>query len=201
MNDTTWSTIVATWQVSFTVCGRIGLSERCAVMADGNEHVAPLRWLNAAHDGLTNKGHALVAVSGLGDAAINLRQHLRIVGIDRQQTTVCLVRRGEVAPVSTAPPDGEQTLHSKQSAAILQRAIRALPRGQEQVLREAFGEAKTQLEIAAEQILLLGTLKSRIRLTLTHLRIQAADVRVALTDHAAWAGVRRRHSCAELWAV
>ena len=73
------------------------------------------------------------------------------------RATVCLVRRGEIAPVSKAPPDGERTLHSKQSAAILQHAIRALRRG---VLREAFGEAETQLQIAAKQTLPLDTVKS-----------------------------------------
>jgi RNA polymerase sigma-70 factor (ECF subfamily) len=39
-----------------------------------------------------------------------------------------------------------------------------------QVLQRAFGEAKTHREIAAEQALPLGTVKSRIRLALRQLR-------------------------------
>ena len=72
--------------------------------------------------------------------------------------------------LSAAPPDGEQVLHSKQSAAILHRAIRRLPRGQGQVLQQAFGAAKSHRKIAAEQALPIGTVKSRIRLALAHLR-------------------------------
>jgi RNA polymerase sigma-70 factor (ECF subfamily) len=69
-----------------------------------------------------------------------------------------------------APPDSEQLLHWKQSAEILQRAIRTLPRAQEQVVQKAFGEAQSHRAIAAEQALPLGTVKSRIRLALAHLR-------------------------------
>ena len=72
--------------------------------------------------------------------------------------------------LSAAPPDGEQVLHSKQSAAILHRAIGTLPRGQEQVVQQSFGEAKSHRRIAAEQALPIGTVKSRIRLALAHLR-------------------------------
>jgi RNA polymerase sigma-70 factor (ECF subfamily) len=52
----------------------------------------------------------------------------------------------------------------------LQRAIRTLPRAQEQVVQKAFGEAQSHRAIAAEQALPLGTVKSRIRLALAHLR-------------------------------
>jgi RNA polymerase sigma-70 factor (ECF subfamily) len=94
-------------------------------------------------------------------------------------------RRNEVAgdpskpQLSAAPPDGEQILHSKQSGEILHRAISALPSEQEQALRQAFCEAKSHREIAAEQGLPLGTVKSRIRLGLAHLRtsLPAAELR------------------------
>jgi RNA polymerase sigma-70 factor, ECF subfamily len=72
--------------------------------------------------------------------------------------------------LSAASPDGEQILHSKQSGEILHRAIKTLAQEQEQVLRKAFCEAKSHREIAAEQALSLGTVKSRIRLALGHLR-------------------------------
>lgn len=71
---------------------------------------------------------------------------------------------------SAAQADLEQTLHSKQSGQILQHAIKALPREQELVVREAFCKAKSHREIAAEHALPLGTVKSRIRLALAHLR-------------------------------
>jgi RNA polymerase sigma-70 factor (ECF subfamily) len=73
-------------------------------------------------------------------------------------------------PPPPAPPDGEQILHAKQSGEILHHAISTLPREQELVLRQAFGAAKSHSEIAAEQALPLGTVKSRIRLALAHLR-------------------------------
>jgi RNA polymerase sigma-70 factor, ECF subfamily len=84
-------------------------------------------------------------------------------------------RRGEAAweppaQESAAPPDGEEIVHSKQSAEILHRAIGTLPRGQERVVKQAFGEAKTHREIATELALPLGTVKSRLRLALAHLR-------------------------------
>lgn len=71
---------------------------------------------------------------------------------------------------SAAQPDLEQILHAKQSSRILQDAITVLPREQGLLVREAFGKAKTHREIAAEQALPLGTVKSRLRLALAHLR-------------------------------
>ena len=69
-----------------------------------------------------------------------------------------------------AAPDGEEILRSKQSGEILHHAIGALPREQGQALRQAFCEAKSHRDIAAEQGLPLGTVKSRIRLALARLR-------------------------------
>jgi RNA polymerase sigma-70 factor, ECF subfamily len=74
------------------------------------------------------------------------------------------------ADLSAAAPDGEQILRCKQSGEILEHAIGALPRDQALVVRQAFCEAKSHSEIAAEQALPLGTVKSRIRLALAHLR-------------------------------
>ena len=71
---------------------------------------------------------------------------------------------------SATPPDAEEILHSKQSGELLHNALMGLPREQEAVLRQAFCEAKSHREIAAEQALPLGTVKSRIRLALAHLR-------------------------------
>lgn len=75
-------------------------------------------------------------------------------------------------------PELEQILHAKQSGQILQDAITALPREQGLLVREAFAKAKTHREIAAEQGLPLGTVKSRLRLALAHLRanLPASDL-------------------------
>lgn len=74
------------------------------------------------------------------------------------------------ADVPAGDPDPELSLHLEQSGEIVRRAVQSLPRAQEQVLRKAFGEAKSHRQIAAELGVPLGTVKSRIRLALAHLR-------------------------------
>lgn len=94
-------------------------------------------------------------------------------------------RRPDVSWAPTAEdvpaddPDPELGLHREQSGAIVRRAVQSLPRAQEQVLHKAFAEAKSHREIAAELGLPLGTVKSRIRLALAHLRatLPLADLR------------------------
>ncbi len=76
---------------------------------------------------------------------------------------------------SAAEPDLEQILLSRQSAEILHHAIKSLPQEQELLLRQAFCEAKTHREIAAERALPLGTVKSRIRLALAQLRTSLSE--------------------------
>jgi RNA polymerase sigma-70 factor (ECF subfamily) len=71
------------------------------------------------------------------------------------------------------PNDGadvEANLYLEQSRRIIQEALQSLPDEQEQVIRKSFCEAKSHQEIAAELGLPLGTVKSRIRLALGHLR-------------------------------
>jgi RNA polymerase sigma factor (sigma-70 family) len=87
------------------------------------------------------------------------------------------VPTGEDMPADD--PDPELGLHREQSGAIVRRAVQSLPRAQEQVLHKAFAEAKSHREIAAELGLPLGTVKSRIRIALAHLRatLPLADLR------------------------
>ena len=67
-------------------------------------------------------------------------------------------------------PGVEASLHLEQSRHILHKALQGLRGEQEQVIRKAFSEAKSHQEIAVELGLPLGTVKSRIRLALEHLR-------------------------------
>ena len=67
-------------------------------------------------------------------------------------------------------PSVEASLHLEQSRHILHQALQGLRGEQEQVIRKAFSEAKSHQEIAVELGLPLGTVKSRIRLALGHLR-------------------------------
>jgi RNA polymerase sigma-70 factor (ECF subfamily) len=72
-------------------------------------------------------------------------------------------------------PDCERILLARQSTEILHHAIGRLPRTQELVVRQAFCEARSHREIAAEQALPLGTVKSRIRLALAQLRTSLSE--------------------------
>lgn len=76
-------------------------------------------------------------------------------------------------------PHVDEILVGQQSARLLRDAIKILPREQEEVLRKAFFEERSHREIAMEQRLPLGTVKSRIRLALAHLRtsIPMAELR------------------------
>ena len=70
-------------------------------------------------------------------------------------------------------PSVDDILGARQRGRRLREAVKALPREQEEVLRKAFYEERSHREIAAEQQLPLGTVKSRIRLALAHLRTSA----------------------------
>ncbi len=71
-------------------------------------------------------------------------------------------------------PDPEPLAHDlisrQQEAGRLRAAVSGLPEDQQHVLRLAFFEDKTHPEVAAELGLPLGTVKSRIRLALNHIR-------------------------------
>jgi RNA polymerase sigma-70 factor (ECF subfamily) len=72
--------------------------------------------------------------------------------------------------IPSGEPGAEQILQCLETGEILRRAIKGLRGDQEQILRKAFDEAKSHREIATELDLPLGTVKSRIRLALAHLR-------------------------------
>ncbi len=72
--------------------------------------------------------------------------------------------------------EADAALAQKQDGGRLRRAVAELPDDQAQLLRLAYFEDKTQSVIAAELNLPLGTVKSRIRLAMTKLRSQLAEL-------------------------
>ena len=73
-----------------------------------------------------------------------------------------------IAPVPE--PLAHEMISRRQDAGRLHDAIAALPEEQQCVLRLAFFEEKTHPEVAEKLGLPLGTVKSRIRLALNHIR-------------------------------
>jgi RNA polymerase sigma-70 factor (ECF subfamily) len=74
-------------------------------------------------------------------------------------------------PDDDAPTADRVVLDSERMAKVAQ-AIETLPPEQSEIVRKAFFEDKTHLEISKETNIPLGTVKSRIRLALERLRPQ-----------------------------
>ena len=84
-------------------------------------------------------------------------------------------RRPEIDPndpalVPAAEPAADDTLATLQQNARLREAIEVLPPEQIELVRMAYFEDKAHVAIAEEKNLPLGTVKSRLRLALGHLR-------------------------------
>lgn len=78
------------------------------------------------------------------------------------------------ALVTAEVPDHETRIDAERRAVRLRAAIADLPPDQAEVVRIAYFQAKTQGEIAEQQGLPLGTVKSRTRLALARLRAALA---------------------------
>ncbi len=76
-------------------------------------------------------------------------------------------------PEPETPPD--DALNAVQREDILRQAVEQLPEEQLDLLRLAFFEGLTHVEIAERRDLPLGTVKSRIRLALEKLRAKLSD--------------------------
>ena len=84
-------------------------------------------------------------------------------------------RRPEIDPndpalVPAAEPAADDTLAAMQQNAHLREALKVLPPEQIELVRLAYFEDKAHVAIAEEKNLPLGTVKSRLRLALGHLR-------------------------------
>jgi RNA polymerase sigma-70 factor (ECF subfamily) len=73
-------------------------------------------------------------------------------------------------------PRGDQAAETEQIRRAVQRAVDALPKEQAELLRIFYFEEKPHSTIAAELGLPLGTVKSRLRLALSKLRVTLADL-------------------------
>ena len=73
-------------------------------------------------------------------------------------------------------PRGDQVAETEQIKLVVQRAIDGLPREQAELLRIFYFEEKPHSAIAEELGLPLGTVKSRLRLALSKLRVTLAGL-------------------------
>lgn len=80
------------------------------------------------------------------------------------------------ALVPDGPTAPDRVYDATQVALRVQSAIETLPPEQAVLLRSSFFEEKTHSELAAELLLPLGTVKSRLRLAMTKLRSVLEDV-------------------------
>ncbi len=76
---------------------------------------------------------------------------------------------------STAPPTPDEQIIQQRRAESLRDLILELPEEQLDILKKAFFEGKSHSAISAELKLPLGTVKSRVRLALARLRVQATE--------------------------
>ncbi|HTQ13574.1 MAG TPA: sigma-70 family RNA polymerase sigma factor [Rhizomicrobium sp.] len=82
---------------------------------------------------------------------------------------------GDPALVPQAEPAADTRLMREDDEAKLRVALRELSPEQAQVIRMSFFADKPHSQIAAELGLPLGTVKSRLRLAMAHIRVSMAD--------------------------
>jgi RNA polymerase sigma factor (sigma-70 family) len=101
-----------------------------------------------------------------------------------RNTRIDVARRDSVR-ATALPDDGASggpegplvALQSRHEAAALRAALQELPDGQRVVLERAYFEERSLSEIAAQEGLPLGTVKSRVRLAFERLRVALGAAR------------------------
>ncbi len=112
--------------------------------------------------------------AGVGTWIYTIARNRRIDMLRRE-------RRPEIDPndpmlVREPDPPADLRLEASQNARQLRQAIAALPEEQAALLRHAYFEDKAHGAIAVELGLPLGTVKSRIRLAISKLRLALGDL-------------------------
>lgn len=97
----------------------------------------------------------------------------RIDLVRREKYPSAELEEVEQRPADTADPG--VTYDAAKAGEVLRQALKTLPLEQEQVMQKAFFEEKSHSVIAEELQLPLGTVKSRIRLALSRLRISELE--------------------------
>lgn len=109
------------------------------------------------------------STSGAAAWVFTIARNLRVDGIRRSRPAVSLQDMREDA-FADATARADERLQSEQDHQRVQRALASLPAEQYQAVWQSYYEKKSHGEIAAESDMPLGTVKSRLRLALRHLR-------------------------------
>jgi len=91
-------------------------------------------------------------------------------GLRKRKKLVLREAETEERPLAGALPQPEETVMAKLQGEAVRRALEELPGLQRQTLAAAFYSSRSQRELAEEWRLPLGTIKSRMRYGLNHLK-------------------------------
>ena len=101
-----------------------------------------------------------------------IARNLRVDALRRERHPSSLAE--ELGPSLTEPKTPEEVYVGRESERDIQKALRTLPEEQLEVLRMSFFMGRAHADIAEELCLPLGTVKSRLRLAVAHLRARVA---------------------------
>ena len=110
-----------------------------------------------------------------GDVGTWLRTMARSRALDRRRATtrareVELADDDGVADLEAIAPSADEVLVDGERAAVVRRALQALPEEQRRALELAYYEGLSQTEVAERTGIPLGTVKTRMRLAMQKLR-------------------------------
>jgi RNA polymerase sigma-70 factor, ECF subfamily len=109
------------------------------------------------------------STGGVAAWIFTIARNLRIDLIRKARSAVSL-EQAEYLTWEDEAMAPDAMVQSRQDSARVQRALAALPYEQVEAIKQAYYEEKSHGEIAAEAIIPLGTVKSRLRLAIQRLR-------------------------------